>query len=283
MPELKQYKETETINVLFAGCPKAAGKSTAAMSAPGNKLLLKYDIGVPSLPPRVDPKTVFVREYPPSQTDFKPDSDKWIRPKNVGGEIIQDIFNIREAVMKGVPPVVGHETLPWPLTPKDSVVLDGYVQHSQHLLDWILAVNGKHNPEDFENKFAAWGKTLNQKRILLDMILPLPVNVVITVWTTAETERRLIGTKLEQVETGRVVPDMGGKMDVWGPGKVDSAVYLYSELALNRGLRFYARIRPNEKYQWVGIRNNYGNKDVIDLTITEQERSLPWERIFSHK
>lgn len=282
MPKLSDYKATAVRNVLLAGYPKGSGKSTAAMSAPGNKLLLQYDLGSPTLPPGVDPETVFVRVYPPAMTEVKLDSDKWKRPKNVGAEIIEDIFKVREAVIAGVPPVVGGETMPWPLRPGlDSIILDGFVQKMQHVLDWVLAVNAKANPEDFENKYTAWGKRLNQERIMLDMILPLPVNVVITTWIAAEKETRVFGNgKAVEVDTGRVMPDLGGKLNIWGPGKMDTAFYLFSRKSLKDGLRFMAKVKPDENFTWVGSRNNYDEKSEVDLTISEKDKSLPWARLF---
>lgn len=278
---LTDYKKAETKNVLLVGMPKGSGKSTTAMTAPGNKLLLQYDLGSPTLPPGVDPSTVFVRTYPPSLSAVKLDSDRWVRPKNVGAEIIDDIFNIREAVLAGRPPVVGKEELPWPLTPGDTIIMDGWVQWFQHILDWILAVNNKANPEDFENRHAAWGKRLNQGNILLNMLLPLPVNFAITTWVARETTQQITakGVPIE-VATGRFVPDLGGKMNIWGPGKVDSSIYLYSEKSVSAGLRFLARVKPNENFQWVGTRGNYSKAEIVDLTIDEKDKRLPWARLF---
>lgn len=284
MPTLNNYTNDAVRKVLLAGSPKGSGKTTTAMTAPGNKLLLQYDIGSPTIPPGVDPATVFLRTYPSAVTDVKIDSDKWKRPKNVGAAVITDLVAVRDAVLSGTQAVLGSEMVPWILTPGDTIIMDGWVQYMQDILDWVLAVNGKANPEDFENRHAAWGKRLNQARIMMDMILPLPVNVVITTWVIPEKETRLIGNgKTLEVETGKILPDLGGKLNVWGPGKVDTSLYLYSEKQMGKGVRFLAQLKPDERFEWIGSRNDYSGRATIDLTIDEKDKSLPWNRLFCVK
>lgn len=280
MPLYSEYKTDATRNVLLAGYAKGSGKSTTAISGPGNKILLQYDIGSPTLPPGVDANSVFVRIYPPADVDLNADSDGWKRAKNVGREIIQDVMAIHNGVLARKHIVLGGEEVPWIMTPNDTLILDGGVQFLQYILDWILAVNNKRNPEDFENRHAPWGKRLNQANIIYNMLLPLPVNVVLTTWVQNERETRLVGSgRTMEVESGRILPDLGGKMSVWGPGKVDAAIYLYSERT-REGLKFMAKVKPDEKFPWVGMRGNYSDVATVDLTISNRNPTLPWDRLF---
>jgi hypothetical protein len=81
-----------------------------------------------------------------------------------------------------------------------------------------------------------------------------------------------------------VIPNLGGAMDIRGPGKVDSSLYAYSEMVSGRR-RWFVRTQPNEKTIGIGMRNGYKVPEVIDVTVQATQSSnyvSPWDRVFSH-
>ena len=271
---LQEAQKEPWLKVVIAGPPKSAGKTTFALSGPGKKLHLAYDLGQPPRGiPGVDESQIWTVQYAASLQDVKYQTDAWTRPRNVGEQVMADLEAIRNAFVKGQEQIVFADGAACPLP--DLIVMDGMTEMPSILLDWILSVNNKSDPEEFDNKFAAWGKRLNILRNLLHMVLPLPVHVAMVAWETQE----MANLKA----TGKIVPDIGGKMDQILPGKAEMAVRCFSQTSDGK-LKFFVQIKPDGLRDWVGVRGRYDTTKLIDVTLSDdpkqQRKKGLWEEVF---
>lgn len=270
--------------VLLIGTPKDSGKTTFALStgAHGTVLDLQYDFGNPTIPPGVDPNNIWVKTYPAASPEVSTEDDRWTPARNVGAEIIADIHEIRNAFKEQRPiKLHGEEEIPLPGT----LVLDGLVGISYGVMQWILAVNNVKDVDDFESGFIPYAKRLDKLTSLYNMVIPLPCNVILVTWYTPEmkTEKNAKG-KLISVATGRFLPDIGGKLDLQGTGKVDAALRCYS-LKTAEGVKYFVATNGGTTYPGLGIRGVYGHPNAdkdgnINVTIPRQDKKLPYEVVF---
>lgn len=270
MVALQDAEAGKWVKVLIAGKPKSAGKTTFALSAPGKKLHIAYDLGYPPRGiPGVDEGKVWTVQYEPALQVVKVDSDRWTRPSNVGEQIIRDIETIRNAFVgeKEVIEFANGATCPLP----DTLILDGMTEMPLSILDWVLSVNKKFDPEDFDNKFTAWRKRLNTVRQLLHMLLPLPCHVVLVAWETTEM--------IDMKATGKIIPDVGGKLDNVATGKTGGAIRCYASYQ-NNAVQYMVQMKPDGIREWVGVRGRYDNIKAIDVTINPAKPDSPWQRVF---
>ena len=253
--------------VLLVGRPKSAGKTTFATSAPGPILLLNYDhAGVISTFP--GGKDIHVRSYPSADPDINLDSDKWVRPTSTGKKILSDIRAIRAGFESKKDIDFGDgEQLPLPTT----LILDGMSEMTATIVDWILAMNKKQDADDFNNKFALWQKRMTQLRILMNICIPLPCNVILT----AHEDKEIVNDN----PTGKIIPDLGGKLDNMVPGKVDSSLRLFTKYANNK-VSYYVQTKPDAIREWIGVRNRYDLLQEIDVTIDPKHPVSPWQTVF---
>jgi len=265
-------------NVIW-GIPKESGKTTLALSGTGTKLHLMYDLGNVFAPPGKDPAEIYVRSYPPIDPDIDYDSMRWGRPKNVGERIIKDLWEIRTAFLEGrqIKFSDDEEEIPLP----DTLNLDGMVAMREHITDWILATSpgGKKEPDDFTNRYALWGFRLDKMTKLLNIILPLPCNVNLITWQSELTRQVRTPQGIVNEKIGEFVPDFGGQLDVYGPGKVDSSLYCFHE-----NKKWYVRIKSNGIIHGVGVRGRYDGEEVVEVTVKEDGSGVsPWDSVFSYK
>lgn len=290
---LRPYEKQK---IIIQGMPKDAGKSTFAYSAAathGPLLGLQYDLGSPTIPPRVDKTQVYVKTYPvalpgiPQVFDRATNkstgeynlskTDRWTPDKSVGEEMLRDILAVRDAFIQGRPVLLsdgagGKIEVPLPGT----LVLDGCVGLVQGITDWIFAVNDKIEVEDFigakgnVNKFLPYQKRLRKLTDIFNMVIPLPCNVVLITWSAPEIK--------DEKPTGKYFPDIGGKLDIQGAGKFDSSLRAYSKQE-STGTHYYISYRGGEIYPGLGIRGRYDAGKDIDVTITDKG-PLPYDLVF---
>lgn len=278
MPYMNDYVPTAARKVFLGGRPKSAGKTTFALSAPGRKLLIQYDLGNISMPPAIDPALVYWRAYQAAQVEVPRNkegaivTDRWKRPTNVGEAIINDAEAIRDGFLKGGPIRLNGDEIELP----DVLILDGMTEMPLIMTDWVLGVNNKFEADDFigdsgkVNHFKLWQKRLEVVRSLLHWLVPLPCSVVLIGWE--------IGEVLDNKPTVKIIPDIGGKLDNLVPGKVDAALRCFATYH-DRKVAYKVQCQPDGVRDWIGIRGVYGMPFEVDVTITKQ-RPLPWEVVF---
>ena len=263
------------------GVPKQSGKSTFAASVPGEIHINHYDWGTPTIPPGKDPKQITYKTYPVADPVLDVKSDKWKRAINIGEEILRDLMEWRAAFMENRPAKIDGQEVRLPQT----FVLDGWVSLGQSILDWMLGLNNLKDPSESENAMVdVYGRRLTNYNTIFNTVIPLPCNVIIVTWETPVTRREkdYKGRPI-QVETGKVTADYGGKLDMYGNGKVDASLYCYSEKT-SAGTRFKVRTKSTELLLGIGVRGIYDLPDVVDVTIDPKKpHPLPWERIFGKR
>ena len=288
---LSDFHPSLARKVFLGGRPKAAGKTTFAMTAPGRKLVLQYDLGNPLVPPGVDASQCWARSYAPASPDVQLKTDRWAHATNVGEAVLRDAMAVREAFLAAttVPFDIKHpsstreaflaaapirfpdgEEVPLP----DVLILDGMTELPSIMIDWILGVNKKFEADDFlgeggrPNYFKLWQKRLEVMRSLLHMLIPLPCSVVLIGWEAEEM--------VANARTGKMLPDIGGKLDNLIPGKVDAALRCYA-----KSDGFFVQMKPDGVREWIGIRGDFDGRKEVDVTIHPGKKEpSPWERVF---
>ena len=285
MPQIvrdAQMKADPPKKVLLWGKPKEAGKSTLAMHAPTPIIGMQFDLGMPTIPPGVENPDGFIKVDVPPIVDMDPATSAWSRPVTVATDMMKDAKDMRNGIMSGKKEFeFSGEKIPRPKT----IIVDGMVELAAHALDWWLAVNEKSDPEDLKNRYAAWGGRLKVLRTFYSVMLALPVNVVFITWEHEETKEAANG---QIVGTGVYTPNLGGQLDIQGPGKVDCSVHCFHELITKQNSdgqsslthAWRARIKPNPQYPSVGIRNRYDAVGVVDVTLNPEKPYNPWEKLW---
>lgn len=262
---------------LAFGPPKGAGKSTLAMTGPGTKLVLQYDHGSTSIPPGVDPTSVYIQKYPdvdPSGISGK--TDKWKRGKVVYEHVITDIDNIVTAFEKGAADIVLHDNTHVPKP--DMLILDGLVRLDNIIVDGFCALNNIADPGDaLDSRGKAgggtqkfWGRRLSSINKLFSLVVSLPIHVAALTWENVFESKDAQGNVISRTRN----PDIGGRLDVWGPGMFDGSIYQYSQAG-----KFFVLTQPTSEIERIGIRDLYGAPPRVDVTI-DPNKPLPFERVF---
>ena len=260
----------ERITVLIAGMPKGAGKTTLAISAtePGQStVVMACDLGRLSIPPNVDKSQVLVLPY--QEVTRKLDGHGGSKPlKDIFNKITGDMYEVYLSVrdQKALTLAGGKE-----FPPPTNLVVDGLSRLNSMLVDGQCAMGSIDDPGDItkEQRFNFWGKRLRNMLTLVEQFASLPCNVFMTTWIDAAKDS-------SGSPTGVWLPDVGGKMDLLTAGIVGAALLAYS-----RQGRFYVRTTADGIYPWCGVRDTYGLKAEVDVTIERKpgEKS-PWRRIF---
>lgn len=272
MQKLSDWKPGTHRKVFLAGRPKSAGKTTFAMSAPGRKMVFQYDLGSAVIPPGVDPATVAYKNYEAADVNMDLTTDRWKRPQNVGEDIIKDVQALKDGFRKGGPIILDGSEHELP----DTIILDGLTEMTSIIVDWILAVNKKVEPEDFigasgnANNYKLWMKRKEVMRTIFHSVIPLPANVIMIAWEAPEMK--------DQKATGAILPDIGGALDNMVSGKVDAALRCYA--SYQGAPKYLVQTQPDGIREWVGVRGAFGLASPIDVTITPANKTLPWDRVF---
>jgi len=250
---------------LSYGPPKGSGKSTFAMTAPGKKLVLQYDLGASTFPPGTDPKDFWVQTYPDHDAaGIKSTSDKWNRTKVTYAAVITDLNNVVEAFNKKADEITLHDGSKVPLP--DTLILDGLVRLDNIIVDGFCAINNISDPGDaLDSRGKAgggtqkfWGRRLSVFNKLFSLAISLPCHVGAITWEDVKTSMDERG----QVNVLSRDPDVGGKLNVWSPGLFDGCFY-----HCNMAGKFMVRTAPTSEITRVGLRNTYGLAPLIDVTI----------------
>ena len=268
---LSLVQSAQWIRVIIAGDAKSSGKTTFALQGPGKKLHLAYDGGLPPRGiPGVDEELVWSVQYAASQQDMKFDSDKWVRDGSRGERMLADIQAIRNAFVKGEQEITFGDNTSTPLP--DVIIMDGVADLADAALNWLLKVNNKTDPEEFDNNFIPWQKRLKVMQNIMNMVLPLPVHVVLVTWETKEM--------VNQRNTGMIIPDIGGKLDEVLPRKMDMALRAYAKVDGGK-LRYMMQVKRDAQRTWVGVRGRYD--DVMEVDVTVKQGMVgpgSWEKVF---
>ena len=283
--------EAKYVKELITGDPKEAGKTTLALrlTPKGKNLILQYDGGDTFPPPEVDVSKLRVQHYPPAKIDFNNSLLNMIPPTNVAHAIMGDIVEVKNAFyQKRDISLANHfdPSLP-PLTSElpDTIILDGIPTMDHHLREGMLGEKrvarvaewpdpvkpDKKNPQNF------WDVRQLLMARILDMIIPLPANVILITWSKEEMTYNPKTGLMEK--SGKIQPDAGGKMDIRIPGNVDASIYCYSEHP-----KYYAKLASTGAITKTAVRGRYGAKllDKIDVTIGNGTVN-PWDEILGRR
>jgi hypothetical protein len=264
MPTLETFNKDEHVTLLLMG-PGGTGKSMLAYHAPGPIAALLLDKPTPPKFPSwstaIDPSQIYYKSYAPGDVDLT--NDKHGTPRNVADAFHVDVQTIKNAIIKQTPLKIKQfdgSVEEWPLP--HTLLIEGadfFTKHTEYL---IMARAGKIRVEQdgdasegFKNPLAQlWGTRLNELHQFYDQVTRLPqahlCNVIITTGLSKETKsaKNQFG-KVEIVETGKVNPDLGGKMDVQG---VRMFACAYMTKIING--KHWVQTRPDNMH--VGIRDN---------------------------
>ena len=271
---------------LSFGPPKGSGKSTFAMTAPGTKLVLQYDLGTSTFPPGVDPASMWIQTYPDSDSSGLKTgaaSDKWTRSKVIYGQVVTDLDAIVTAFDKKADQITLFDGSKVPLP--DTLILDGLVRLDHIIVDGFCAINNIKDPGDaMDSRGKAgggvqkfWGRRLTVFNKLFSLAISLPCNVGAITWEDIKTAQDDRG----QFQIISREPDVGGKLNIWGPGMFDASLYHYSA-----GGRFMVRTQPTTEISRLGVRGCYDLPPTIDVTIDSKQLAhkdyqAPFNRVFN--
>lgn len=255
--------------VVAFGPAKNGGKTTFAVSAPGNKILLKYEPGIVSIPPGVDPKTLWVVEYPFDYEELTTKNDKWKRLGDAGQKMMDDVEELSVAFTTKRDVKIDNVIAPLP----NVIIMDGGTMLHDALVSWICAVNNLTDPRDASNKYYVWGKRMQGVIGVIRKVFKLPCSAVLTAWET--TDKDADGNIRERW------PDIGGKMDYRATGMGDAGIYCYCDRTI-KGTRFFIRTISDGVVKGVGVRGKYGLPEIIDVTIDPKAPVMPWDKLWGN-
>lgn len=277
----KSAAEQQMINgrkVVGFGKPKGSGKTTFYLTGRKPLLVLQFDLGSVTMPPGVDPNTVFIQDYPDDVfVDLSAASVK--RRRELGERVAKDLLAILEGFKAGGETIkLGDgSTIPRP----EALLIDGAVRLDEIMIDMICAINGINDPSDMPSKTGNIGggtmkfynDRLNRLRKLFTMVISLPIDVYMATWEDAKHKRDAQGN----ITSSIYEPDLGGKLNILGPGMFDSCLYHYHEAG-----RYMVRTKPTSEIGLVGVRGRYDLPPTIDVTIDPKDKSglSPYEKVF---
>ncbi len=263
MQPLNKQASTKQTKAIFCGYPNS-GKSTAAMFSPKPLWIYQYDTCEPlENVPGVDYSDgkVQVEKYPPADVDL--DKDSYQRSRNIGDKVLKDLLACKKAILDGNGPA--------------TILLDGWVNALRHLHNRNLRIDGMKDEDDYTSQFTPWRKRLKTALDLWDLVVPLPVNVIITTWPGEERkEQRNAQGKSESVKTGALTPELGGQFDIYGPGKVNACLYFYCDAG-----KYFVRCKSNAQFKGFGVKDRYDlpESGIIDVTLGAGKAD-PWQTLF---
>ena len=280
----KLASEQTTTNgrkVVGFGKPKGSGKTTFYTSAAVTKkpmLIMQFDLGSITLPPGVNPNDVYIQDYPDdtvvnlAETSVK-------RKREVGDRVAKDLVAVLEGFKTGkdIIKFSDNTTVPRP----NALFFDGAVRLDEIIVDLICAINGIADPTDMPSKSGSLGggtmkfysDRLNRIRKLFTMIISLPIDVYMATWEDAKHKKDTQGNILSSTYE----PDLGGKLNILGPGMFDSCLYHYNDAG-----RYMVRTKPTPEIGLLGVRGKYGLASPIDVTIKDDDKSglTPYQKVF---
>jgi hypothetical protein len=277
MKTIQEQQEFNGRKSLGFGMPKGAGKTTFYLTMPLPILDFQFDLGSATAPPGVDANQIYVQDYCDNEAvDLSSQSLK--RKRELGDRLAKDLVALLESFKssKDIVRLSDNTTCPKP----KSILLDGGTRLDEILIDLLCAINAVSDPTDMPSKSGNVGggtlrfynDRLNRLRKLFAMVISLPVNVSMTTWVDIKNKTDNQGNVISRT----ITPDLGGKLNIIGPGMFDSCLYHFYE-----GGKYCVRTKPTPESEVLGIRNAYNLAPVIDVTILKDDkRPLPYERVF---
>ena len=260
-------QEFET--VLVAGPPKL-GKTTFATSAPTPMVVVACDLGKLSIYPGANRDEILVLPYQELTREMG-DLGTSNPKKDVFVQLMRDLGAIARAIKIGEPLKLDDGTEFY--VPK-TVVLDGFTRLNDMLVDGKLALGGKSYVEDLDKgvRFNFWGKRATDIYTQIQQYASLKkCHSVITCWLQAEMKTDVSG---QSHETGVWLPSIGGKNNLRTAGVVSSSIVVES-----KGGKYTVKTKPDSRYPWLGLRDNFTTPADIDVTYVAGGLS-PWERVY---
>jgi hypothetical protein len=260
---------------LGVGEPKGAGKTTFYLTAPQPSLVFQFDLGSVTVPPGVDSSQVYVQDYVDYEgVDLAGKTMK--RKRELGDRLAKDIVCLLDSYKsnKDIVTLSDGTTCPKP----GSILLDGAARMDDILVDLLCVINGIDNPTSMPDKMGNagrgtmrfYGDRLNRLKTLFTMVIGLPIPVNMTAWADIKVKRDVQGNEVSKT----IEPNLGGQLNVIGPGYFDSCIYHYYEAG-----KYLVRTKPIPEFSKIGIRNCYNLPAVIDVTI-DSTKALPYQRVF---
>lgn len=257
------------------GPPKGAGKTTFYLNMPQPLLDFQFDLGSVTVPPGVDPNGVFVQDFV-DDTIVDISKPHVQRKREIGDKLAKDLVALLESFKSGkdIVKLSDGSTCPKPA----SLLLDGATRMDEIIVDLICAINGITDPTDMPSKsgnigggtMKFYGDRLNRLKKLFAMVISLPINVALTTWEDVQVKKDNQGNITQRL----IEPDLGGKLNLIGPGYFDSSLYHYFD-----GGKYLVRTKPTPEIGKIGVRGSYGLDAVIDVTI-DNKRPDPYQRVF---
>src|SRR3990167_2136278 len=265
-------QEYET--VLVAAKPKL-GKTTFATSAPTQMVVVACDLGKLSIYPGTKKEDILVLPYQELTREMG-DLGTSNPKRDIFTKLMRDLSDIARSIKNGEPLKMEDGTeFPTPKT----VVLDGFTRLNSMMVDGKLALSNKQYTEDLDKnmRFNFWGKRATDIYTVIQQYASFKkCNVVITAWVYPEVKSSPHGSSFE---TGRWLPDIGGKNNLRTAGVVANAILCdYDPIKKI----YIIRTRPDSRYDWLGVRDRFDLQSEIDVTYKKGTPG-PWERVFGEK
>jgi hypothetical protein len=276
MKKASEQQEFNGRKCLGFGAPKGGGKTTFYITAPQPNLVFQFDLGSVTVPPGVDPDLVFVQDYVDYEgVDLSGKTIK--RKRELGDRLAKDLLCLLESYKSSKDYVTLSDgtTCPKP----GSILLDGAPRMDDILVDLICAINGIDDPTSMPDRQGNTGRgtmrfysdRLTRLKNLFKMVIGLPVPVNMTAWEDVILRKDAQGNVLSKT----VEPNLGGQLNIIGPGYFDSCIYHYFD-----GGKYLVRTKPTPEAAKLGIRDAYNLPAVIDVTISDKNSILPYQRVF---
>ena len=259
------------------GPPKGAGKTTFYLYMPQPILVFQFDLGSITVPPGVNPNEVYVHDYPDNEAvDLSANSLK--RKRELGDKLAKDLV----AFVNGFKSTTDIITLSDGTSCKKpaSVLFDGGTRMDDILIDLICAINGISDPTDMPSKAGISGAgtqrfysdRLTRIKKLFNMAISVPCNVGMSTWEDIKVKTDPKGNIVSRT----IEPDLGGKLNILGPGSFDSCIYHYHDAG-----KYLVRTKPTPEISRLGVRGDYNLAPIIDVTIKDGSIN-PYERVFGN-
>ena len=259
--ELEQKKG----RVMLAFGAVGTGKTNLIMGQPTPHLVLACDTGNITIPPGVNKDEVFIEEFHIPTRRFEPDG-RTAPVRDIYTKTIRRLHEIYTAIANGTPLLDDSGT---PLPGLSSLSLDGVYRLNQMLIDGTCMLNNVNEPGDMGNKTQKfWGSRLLSIMTIFTQFAGLGINVGFTTWERYETRE-------DGSPTGRIFPEIGGKMDVVGAGLADAVLYCFIQ-----GGRYKVRTKSDGMIQGCKVRNKFGMADVVDVTMDPKDTKLPYQKVW---
>jgi hypothetical protein len=269
MPTVEEYTMKKTTTIILAGA-SGNGKSVLASFAPTPHAILCIDKDTPAHVDGVDSSLRHYKPYPPAECEL--DKNEYLPARNIADHLYRDVKALKNhfiSIQRGKPEplnivMMDGKTETW-RTPA-TIIVEGAETIALQTLNQILAINGKSSVDQFvlpgqstANAQAAYNMRLMRLEDAYGMLTRLPCNIIVTTWIAEDMGKDDRG---RSINLGIFRPSFGGKLNKSAPGKFESSLMLFTDNG-----RYFARTRDNSMFKGFKVGNQFGLREVIDLTI----------------